>query len=107
MTATRVSEEGRSSSSEGVSAAGSSGGEASATATETAIPIAIIARIFFSKRIGEVTLHTGSSVFANNGYMGIPLALAAFGDGAMTVPMGQGNGIADIAAIVAGAEHID
>ena len=50
----------------------------------TAIPIAIIARIFFSKRIGEVTLHTGSSVFANNGYMGIPLALAAFGDGAMT-----------------------
>ncbi len=29
------------------------------------------------------------------------------GDGAMTVPTGLGNGIADIAAIVAGAEHID
>lgn len=48
----------------------------------TAIPIAVIARLFFSKRIGEVGLHTASSVFANTGYMGIPLTLAAFGQSA-------------------------
>lgn len=52
----------------------------------TAIPIAIIARIFFAKRIGEIGLHSASSVFANTGYMGIPLGLAAFGESA-TNPM--------------------
>jgi len=46
----------------------------------TGIPIAIIARLFFSKRIGEVGLHSGAAVFANTGYMGIPLVLTAFGD---------------------------
>lgn len=48
----------------------------------TAIPIAILARIFFSKRIGEIGLHSAASVFANTGYMGIPLTLTAFGDAA-------------------------
>lgn len=48
----------------------------------TAIPVAVLARIFFSKRIGEIGLHSGSSVFANTGYMGIPLTLTAFGDAA-------------------------
>lgn len=48
----------------------------------TAIPVAVIARLFFSKRIGEVGLHSAASVFANTGYMGIPLALTAFGDAA-------------------------
>ncbi|HAE03236.1 MAG TPA: AEC family transporter, partial [Rhodospirillaceae bacterium] len=52
----------------------------------TAIPIAFIARIFFAKRIGEIGLHSASSVFANTGYMGIPLGLAAFGESA-TNPM--------------------
>lgn len=46
----------------------------------TAIPIAILARIFFSKRLAEVGMHTGAAVFANTGYMGIPLTLAAFGE---------------------------
>ncbi|WP_421880029.1 AEC family transporter [Pacificispira sp.] len=45
----------------------------------TAIPVAVIARIFFSKRIGEIGLHSAASVFANTGYMGIPLVLTAFG----------------------------
>lgn len=49
----------------------------------TAIPMAILARLFFSKRIGEVGLHTGSAVFANTGYMGIPLTIAAFGTAAV------------------------
>lgn len=45
----------------------------------TALPVAILARILFSKRIGEVGLHSAASVFANTGYMGIPLVLTAFG----------------------------
>lgn len=49
----------------------------------TAIPMAILARVFFSKRIGEVGLHAGAAVFANTGYMGIPLTLAAFGTAAV------------------------
>lgn len=45
----------------------------------TALPVAILARILFSKRIGEVGLHSAAAVFANTGYMGIPLVLTAFG----------------------------
>jgi predicted permease len=46
----------------------------------TAIPIAIVARLLFSRRIGEIGLHSAASVFANTGYMGIPLVLTAFGE---------------------------
>jgi malonate transporter len=49
----------------------------------TAIPMAILARLFFSKRIGEIGLHSGAAVFANTGYMGIPLTLTAFGTAAV------------------------
>lgn len=45
----------------------------------TGIPVAILARFFVSKRVGEIGLHTGGAVFANTGYMGIPLVLTAFG----------------------------
>lgn len=54
----------------------------------TGIIAGVIARIFFSKKIGEVALNTGCSVFANTGYMGIPLMLTAFGPIATNAAVG-------------------
>lgn len=46
----------------------------------TAIIAWVLGRIFFVKRIGEVALHVGNGIFANTGYMGIPLILIAYGE---------------------------
>tara|TARA_R110002110_G_scaffold85816_4_gene223775 strand:- start:108882 stop:109820 length:939 start_codon:yes stop_codon:yes gene_type:complete len=49
-----------------------------------AIPSVILARFIFRNSLGGVTLHGLTGIFANTGYMGIPLFLAAFGpDGAL------------------------
>ena len=49
-----------------------------------AVPSVILARTVFRNGLGGVTLHGLTGVFANTGYMGIPLFLAAFGpDGAL------------------------
>ena len=49
-----------------------------------AIPSLILARTVFRNSLSGVTLHGLTGVFANTGYMGIPLFLAAFGpDGAL------------------------
>ena len=49
-----------------------------------AVPSLILARTVFRNSLGGTTLHTLTGVFANTGYMGIPLFLAAFGpDGAL------------------------
>lgn len=55
----------------------------------------IIATFMFPGRIGEVGLHATAAIFANTGYMGIPLLQTAFGD-AGTLP-------AIIATVVNGA----
>ena len=44
-----------------------------------AIPSLILARTLFRNSLSGVTLHGLTGVFANSGYMGIPLFLAAFG----------------------------
>lgn len=49
---------------------------------------AAVSRLFFSKRTGEVALNTGCAVFANTGYMGIPLMLTAFGPVATNATIG-------------------
>jgi len=41
----------------------------------------MVARTLFRGRIAEVSLFGLAAVFSNTGYMGIPLAIAAFGDG--------------------------
>ena len=54
----------------------------------TGVIAAIACRLFFSQRIGEIALNTGTSVFANTGYMGIPLMLTAFGSVATNATIG-------------------
>lgn len=44
-----------------------------------AIPSLVLARTLFRNSLGGVTLHGLTGIFANTGYMGIPLFLAAFG----------------------------
>jgi malonate transporter len=44
-----------------------------------AIPSLVLARTLFRNSLSGVTLHGLTGVFANTGYMGIPLFLAAFG----------------------------
>ncbi|MBT4772164.1 MAG: AEC family transporter [Rhodospirillaceae bacterium] len=44
-----------------------------------AIPSLVLARLVFRNSLGGVTLHGLTGIFANTGYMGIPLFLAAFG----------------------------
>lgn len=45
----------------------------------TAVPAALVGRYVFANRGGALSLHTMVALFANTGYMGIPLFLAAFG----------------------------
>ena len=47
------------------------------------IPAIIIGRLFFAKRLGELSLHSGATIFANSGNMGVPLIILAFGDEAI------------------------
>lgn len=44
-----------------------------------ALPSIVIAKIFFPNSFSGLTLHGLTSIFANTGYMGIPLFIAAFG----------------------------
>ena len=54
-----------------------------------AIPSMVLARTVFRNSLSGVTLHGLTGVFANTGYMGIPLFLAAFGpDGALLAAIG-------------------
>ncbi|MEP4378968.1 MAG: AEC family transporter [Alphaproteobacteria bacterium] len=49
-----------------------------------AIPTFVLARFLFPNSLAGLTLHSLTGIFANTGYMGIPLFLAAFGpDGAL------------------------
>lgn len=43
------------------------------------VPSAILAKFIFPNRLSGLTLHALTAVFANTGYMGIPLFIAAFG----------------------------
>jgi len=45
----------------------------------TAVPALLVGRHVFGNRGGALSLHTMVALFANTGYMGIPLFLAAFG----------------------------
>jgi malonate transporter len=49
-----------------------------------AVPMFVLARFVFPNSLAGLTLHSLTGIFANTGYMGIPLFLAAFGpDGAL------------------------
>lgn len=49
-----------------------------------AVPSFLLARFVFSNALAGQTLHSLTGIFANTGYMGIPLFIAAFGpDGAL------------------------
>jgi len=49
-----------------------------------AIPSFLLARFLFPNSLAGLTLHSLTGIFANTGYMGIPLFIAAFGpDGAL------------------------
>jgi malonate transporter len=49
-----------------------------------AVPVFALARFAFPNTLAGLTLHSLTGIFANTGYMGIPLFLAAFGpDGAL------------------------
>ncbi|MGE0256165.1 MAG: AEC family transporter [Alphaproteobacteria bacterium] len=61
----------------------------------TAVPALLLGRFVFANRGGALSLHTMVALFANTGYMGIPLFLAAFGP-AGTLP-------AVIATVINGA----
>jgi hypothetical protein len=45
-----------------------------------AVLAGIIGRLFFHLRLGEGSLHAMSAIFANTGYMGIPLLFVAYGE---------------------------
>jgi hypothetical protein len=45
----------------------------------------LVATFFFTDRLGAVSMNAIAAVFANTGYMGIPLLMTAFGD-IMTLP---------------------
>jgi malonate transporter len=47
----------------------------------TALLAAIVARLVFGNAFSATTLHALTATFANTGYMGIPLTLAAYGSG--------------------------
>ncbi len=68
----------------------------------------VLAKIFLKYGLGEVTMHGLSAVFANTGYMGIPLLLTAYGSEALlpgviatvfngAVVIGLGSAIMEIA----------
>jgi len=42
----------------------------------------IVARVFFSRTLAEATVHGMNGVYGNSGYMGIPLAVSAYGEAA-------------------------
>ncbi|HEY5700602.1 MAG TPA: AEC family transporter [Gammaproteobacteria bacterium] len=44
--------------------------------------MALVSRFYYRDRIAVLTLRSMTSVFANTGYMGIPLVMAAYGDAA-------------------------
>ncbi|MEK9832742.1 MAG: AEC family transporter [Rhodospirillaceae bacterium] len=49
-----------------------------------AVPSFVLARFLFPNSLAGLTLHSLTGIFANTGYMGIPLFIAAFGtDGAL------------------------
>jgi malonate transporter len=49
-----------------------------------ALPSVLVAKLFFPNSFSGLTLHGLTAIFANTGYMGIPLFIAAFGpDGAL------------------------
>jgi malonate transporter len=40
----------------------------------------VVARLFFRRSLAEATVHGMNGVYGNSGYMGIPLAVSAYGD---------------------------
>lgn len=40
----------------------------------------VVAKVFYGRKLAEATMHGMNAIYGNTGYMGIPLALAAYGE---------------------------